>query len=101
MAKFNIEAHLHRLIGRSKDKREVAWIRRYATIDTAVRRCTQFLVTEGQVGDVIEFVLIKIPGYQVGTVSFRIGGKGVGSIEVLWNREEANKIRNDRLLGRD
>lgn len=88
MARFNIEAHLHRLVGRS-DFRTVVWIRRYARIETAIRKATEFLIVEGEVGDLIEFVL-RINGMQVGTVRRSATGK----LEVLWNNSEAKKLRN-------
>jgi hypothetical protein len=90
MAKFNIEAHLHRFSG---TVRRVAWIRYYARIETAVRRCSEFLVVEGEVGDIIEFTL-KINGYQVGTIQL----KATGKINVLWNDTEAKKLQNKHLL---
>lgn len=78
MAKFNIDATLHRL-GKGKIKFEV-WTRRYARIETAVRRCTEFMVLEGEVGDVIEFYL-RLNGYQVGTVRMMATGR----LDVVWN----------------
>jgi len=93
MTQFNIQAHLHRFEGQSKI-RTTAWIRYYARIETAIRRCSEYLVVEGQVGDVIEFVLIKIPGYQLGTVRL----KATGHLDILWNTADAAKIRNQQLL---
>lgn len=93
MAKFNIEAHLHRLVGNSMRVRETVWIRRYHRIETATRKATEFLICEGQVGDVIEFVLMK-NDMQVGTVQYKASGK----IIVLWNDDEAKKLRNRELL---
>lgn len=96
MAHFNVEAHLHRLTGRSKDIRHIEWVRHYGKIETAVRRCMEYLITEGQVGDVIEFVLKKISGMQVGTIRYHATGK----IDVVWNNTEAKRIRNERELER-
>ena len=90
MAKFNIQAHLHRL---ERGGSRTVWIRQYARIETAVRRCTEYLIIEGEVGDLIEFVL-KINGYQVGTIRM----KATGKMEVLWNDTEAKRERNKRLL---
>lgn len=92
MAKFNIEAHLHRYEGRSK-VRTVVWIRRYARIATAIRRCSEFLVEEGAVGDLIEFTL-RINGYQCGTI--RLTAKG--TMETLWNDKVPNKLKNKKLV---
>lgn len=90
MARLNIEGHLHRLV---HGKREHVWIRHYARIETAVQRCTAFLMLDGEVGDVIEFTL-KVNGYQVGTVRL----KATGKMEVVWNRNDIGKIKNKLLL---
>lgn len=86
MAKFNIEAHLHRS---AKGLRETVWVRHYARIETAVRRCTEYLVLDGEVGDIIEFVL-KLNRYQVGTIRLT----ATGSMTVIWNDTEAKRERN-------
>lgn len=78
MAKYNIDATLHR-IGKNKTRITV-WTRRYARIETAVRRCTEFIVLEGEVGDVIEFYL-RLNGYQVATIRMTATGK----LDVMWN----------------
>ena len=96
MALFNIEAHLHRLVHGSSSKRETVWIRRYARIENAMRRSTEFLMIEGEVGDVIEFVLV-INAYQVGTIQY----KATGKISIVWNDDAARKARNKTLLARD
>lgn len=90
MARYNIHAHLHRL---TKSGLKPVWVRYYARIETAVRRCTEYLILEGEVGDVIEFVL-KINGYQVGTIRL----KSTGKMDVCWNDDEAQKSRNRLLL---
>ena len=90
MAKLNIEGHLHRLVN---GRREYMWTRHYARIETAVHRCTTFLILEGEVGDVIEFTL-KINGYQVGTIRLQATGK----MQVLWNDDHVNKKKNMLLL---
>ena len=96
MAHFNIEAHLHRRQGRTKNTKTI-WIRRYATIQTAMRRCTEFLIDEGQVGDVIEFILIKIPGYQVATIRSTLKSGGRAEAEITWNDSEAKRLKNERM----
>lgn len=78
MAKFNIDATLHRF-GKGKVKLQV-WTRRYARIETAIRRCSEFMVLEGEVGDVIEFYL-RLNGYQVGTVRLTATGR----LDIVWN----------------
>lgn len=91
MARLHIEGHLHRL---TKGGRTFIWTRHYARIETAVHRCTTFLILEGEIGDVIEFTLKK-NGYQVGTVRL----KATGKIEVLWNDDHVTKKKNQLLLG--
>lgn len=88
MAKFNIDATLHRL-GKGKIKFAV-WTRRYARIETAVRRCTEFMVLEGEVGDVIEFYL-RLNGYQVATIRMTATGK----LDVMWNDHKLLKRKQD------
>ena len=77
MAKFNIEAIWHRRVGSRKTK--VFSKRLFARIETAVRRCAELMILDGQVGDVIEFVLRK-NSWQVGTISM----KADGSMKVDW-----------------
>jgi hypothetical protein len=89
MARLNIEGHLHRLV---HGRHTFVWTRHYARIETAVQRCTAFLMLDGEVGDIIEFTL-KINGYQVGTIRL----KATGKMEVVWNRKEADKARNAAL----
>ncbi len=72
MAKFNIEAILHRR--KKNNETYVVWTRLYARIETAVRRCTEIMVLEGEVGDVIEFTL-RLNGWQIGTIRMRANGK--------------------------
>ena len=92
MAKFNIDAVLHRRHGRAHTK--VVWTRRYARIETAVRRCTEFLVLDGEVGDVIEFVL-RINGWQVGTIRV----KANGCMQVDWtHRKMIQQIQKEAEL---
>ena len=86
MAKFNIDGILHRRV--DKSHKVVAWVRRYARIETAVRRCTEFLILEGEVGDVIEFVL-RLNGYQVGTIRMAATGRMV----VVWNDRKFHKVK--------
>lgn len=90
MARLNIEAHLHRYEGKT---REVFWVRHYARIETAIRRCTEYLILEGEVGDTIEFVL-KINGLQVGTIRYT----AVSKLDIVWNNTEAKKLRNKKLM---
>ena len=96
MSRFNVESHLHRLVGRSRHVREVIWIRRYKNAHTAIKRCIDILTTEGQVGDVVEIVLMNLGRMDLGTIRYR----ATGSIEVLWNDTEAKKLRNQQLLGK-
>lgn len=91
MPRFNIQGHLHRM---KNGHHLFVWTRNYARIETAVRRCTEFLILEGEVGDIIEFTL-KVNGYQVGTIRL----KATGKMEVLWNDSEVKKVKNDSLLG--
>jgi hypothetical protein len=91
MARLNIEGHLHRLV--HHNRREQIWTRHYARIETAIQRCTLFLMMDGHVGDLIEFT-VKINGYQVGTIRL----KATGKIEVNWNRDPDGKDRNTKLL---
>lgn len=86
MARLNIEGHLHR---RVNGRLLPAWTRHYATIDTAITRCTTWMLINGEVGDIIEFTL-KINGMQVGTIRMRADGKVVTE----WNSDEAAKLRN-------
>ena len=86
MAKFNIDAVLHRKDG--KTHTIVVWTRLYARIETAIRRCTEYLIIEGEVGDVIEFVLRK-NGYQVGTIRMAATGRMV----VVWNDRKFHKVK--------
>lgn len=92
MAKFNIDAILHRRHGRSSTR--VVWVRRYARIETAVRRCTEFMVLDGEVGDTIEFVL-RINGWQVGTIRM----KANGTMQVDWtHRKMIQQIQKEAEL---
>jgi hypothetical protein len=90
MARFNIQAHLHRV---EKGYLQPVWVRYYARIETAIRRCTEYLIIEGEVGDIIEFVL-KLNGYQVGVIKL----KATGKIDVVWNDTEAKRERNKRMF---
>lgn len=90
MARINIEGHLHRMV---MGHRELVWTRHYARIETAVQRCTAYLILDGEVGDVIEFTL-KVNGYQVGTIRM----KATGKMEVLWNDDYVSKKKNKDLL---
>lgn len=92
MQRFNVDGILHR---RDGNKLVVFWVRSYARIETAVRRCTEYLILEGQVGDVIEFVL-KINGMQVGTIKMSASGK----MSVVWNDTEAKRLKSEQILAR-
>ena len=87
MAKFNIDARLHRKDG--KTHTITVWTRMYARIETAIRRCTEYLIIEGEVGDVIEFCLRK-NGYQVGTIRMSATGRMI----VVWNDRKFLKVKN-------
>lgn len=93
MARLNIEARLHRLQEGSTRYREVVWTRHYARVETAAAAAMTYLMFSGQVGDIIEFSL-KINGLQVGTVRLTPSMK----IETIWNRTEANKLRNRHMM---
>ena len=92
MARYNIEAHLHRFEGKNK-RRTVTWIRYYHRIETAVQRGMRFLMEEGEVGDIIEFVL-KINSDQRGTLQYHATGR----VTVTWNDDQARRFRNKMLL---
>jgi metal-responsive CopG/Arc/MetJ family transcriptional regulator len=53
---------------------KIVWVRRYARIDTAIRRCTQLAVLEGQPKDVMEMAH-NISGRQLGTIKLHTGNK--------------------------
>ena len=93
MARLNIEAHLHRFVNGSSKFREVVWVRHYKNLDTATSRGMFFLLTEGEVGDVIEYTL-KINGYQVGTMKYHATGK----VTTIWNKTAADKLRNKKMM---
>lgn len=71
MRELPIIATLHR-------KRKVVKSRRYARIDTAIRRQSQLAVVEGEPKDVIEFSHAHT-GLQIGTIRV-----GVGEFKAEW-----------------
>ena len=87
MAKFNIDAKLHRVIKGSDRKKEV-WTRRYARIETALRKAVEIMIMDGQSGDVLEFYVRK-SGYQIATVRMSARGK----LDIQWNDQRAKLIR--------
>lgn len=92
MQRFNITAHLHRYVGRDRH-RTVIWKRPYARVETAVSRCSSWMIAEGKVGDVIECVLNR-NGDQVVVIHMTLKGK----MEINWNRDEAKRLRNAAIM---
>jgi hypothetical protein len=92
MAKYNIDAYLHRFEDGNKF-RSLRWVRHYARIETALRRATEFLVAEGKVGDVIEFV-VKINERQAGVAHLKLDGQ----IEIIWNTSEVKYAKTRKVL---
>ena len=59
--------------------------RRYATLDNAVVRLTEFMVRNGYVGDVCE-LYHRITGRQLGTI--KITAKGYLKVTWLWESKD-------------
>lgn len=95
MSKYNIDAILHRIEDGVKGKKIVAWVRSYARIETAVRRIVEYLIFEGQVGDVVELVL-RTNQMQVGTIKMSATSK----VSVVWNDTEAKRLKSEQILQR-
>lgn len=95
MSKYNIDAILHRIEDGVKSKKIVAWVRSYARIETAVRRIMEYLIFEGQVGDVVELVL-RTNQMQVGTIKMSATSK----VSVVWNDTEAKRLKSEQILNR-
>lgn len=93
MAAFNIDALLHRRT--SQNTTTAVWVRHYARIETAIKRCMEYLIFEGEVGDVIEFTLRR-NFMQVGTIRM----KASGGVEIVWNTTEAKRLKSEQLLNR-
>lgn len=52
--------------------KKTVWVRRYARIDTAIRRGTQLTVLDGQPRDVME-MSHAVSGRQLGTIKLQVG----------------------------
>ena len=90
--RYNIEARLHRYLGRDRN-RTLIWVRHYARVETAVARCSTFMIDEGKVGDVIEFTLKK-NGDQVALIYMPL----LGEMKTNWNRSEAKRLRSAAIM---
>jgi hypothetical protein len=85
MPRLNINVTLHRLVGK---KLTAMWTRPYARVETAMSKCMAALIIDGQVGDVFE-IHLRSNGMQVGTMRLKADGK----VEVLWNTDEARRLK--------
>lgn len=75
---------VHRAAQQTSDRKRNL-TRRYATLDNAVVRLTEFMVRDGYVGDVCE-LYHHVTGRQLGTI--KITAKGYLKVTWLWENKD-------------
>lgn len=80
----NFVGVVHRAAQQTSDRKRNL-TRRYATLDNAVVRLTEFMVRDGYVGDVCE-LYHHVTGRQLGTI--KITAKGYLKVTWLWENKD-------------
>ena len=80
----NFVGVVHRAAQQTSDRKRNL-TRRYATLDNAVVRLTEFMVRDGYVGDVCE-LYHHVTGRQLGTI--KITAKGHLKVTWLWENKD-------------
>lgn len=80
----NFVGVIHRAAQQTSDRKRML-TRRYASLDNAVIRLTEFMVRDGYVGDVCE-LYHKVTGRQLGTI--KITAKG--HLKINWEWESGS-----------
>lgn len=80
----NFVGVVHRAAQQTSDRKRNL-TRRYATLDNAVVRLTEFMVRDGYVGDVCE-LYHHVTGRQLGTI--KITAKGRLKVTWLWENKD-------------
>ena len=80
----NFVGVIHRAAQQTSDRKRNL-TRRYATLDNAVVRLTEFMVRDGYVGDVCE-LYHHVTGRQLGTI--KITAKGHLKVTWLWENKD-------------